>query len=352
MSTTQRSEGMNAFFEDYVNSKTTLKQFVDQYDSALRRKVENEAIADFNSFSTKIPCITRYPLEKQFQKAYTIAKFKEVQEELRGLIYLTTTFLGCEGARYKCVVADEVQVSDNFLKCVNFTVEVDEDPLDVKCSCKLFEFRGILCRHTLRILTQLGKDTIPSKYILDRWKKDVKRKCIFVKSSYDTSSIDDTRRYDRIQNAFYELCYNASKAESRCVKLISQIEQLKVQYPGIVDCDTSTTVDPVTSMEGTTGRVLSSLRSSRASYECIVSGTQQEAPQTQDQQSQIWTHVPDFFSTPSIATDYFGTEGTASPSQYTPHQAYTRDNFGIGQIAPPSQDTTDQDTLRRLFILD
>ncbi|XP_042959355.1 protein FAR1-RELATED SEQUENCE 5-like [Carya illinoinensis] len=259
MSITQRSEGMNAFFEDYVNTKTTLKQFVDQYDSALRRKVENEAIADFNSFNTKIPCITRYPLEKQFQKAYTIAKFKEVQEELRGLIYLTTTFLGCEGARYKWVVADEVQVSDNFLKRVNFTVEVDEDPLDVKCNCKLFEFRGILCRHALRILTQLGKDTIPSKYILDRWKKDVKRKYIFVKSSYDTSSIDDTRRYDRIQNAFYELCSNASKAESSCVKLISQIEQLKVQYPGIVDCDTSTTVDPVTSMEGTTGRVLSPL---------------------------------------------------------------------------------------------
>jgi hypothetical protein len=40
MSSTQRSESVNAFFDGYVNSTTTLKQFVDQYDSALRDKVE------------------------------------------------------------------------------------------------------------------------------------------------------------------------------------------------------------------------------------------------------------------------------------------------------------------------
>ncbi|XP_035547312.1 protein FAR-RED IMPAIRED RESPONSE 1-like [Juglans regia] len=132
-------------------------------------------------------------------------------------------------------------------------------PLDVKCSCKLFEFRGILCRHALRVLTQMGQHTIPSKYILDRWRKDIKRKYTFVKSSYDTTSIDDARRYDRIQNCFYELCSNASKAESSCVKLISQIEQLKTQYPGIADHDTSNTVDTAPSTEASTPRVLSPL---------------------------------------------------------------------------------------------
>ncbi|KAF5454711.1 hypothetical protein F2P56_024357 [Juglans regia] len=259
MSTTQRSEGMNAFFDDYVHSRTTLKQFVDQYDSALRRKVENEAIANFNSFNTDIPCISRYPLEKQFQSAYTLAKFKEVQEKLRGFLYLTTKEMGCEDGRYMFVVVDEIQVGNDLLKRVTFNVEVDQDPLDVKCSCKLFEFRGILCRHTLRVLTQMGQHTIPSKYILDRWRKDIKRKYTFVKSSYDTTSIDDARRYDRIQNCFYELCSNASKAESSCVKLISQIEQLKTRYPGIADHDTSNTVDTTPSTEASTPRVISPL---------------------------------------------------------------------------------------------
>ncbi|XP_042983428.1 protein FAR1-RELATED SEQUENCE 5-like [Carya illinoinensis] len=230
MSTAQRSEGMNAFFDNYVNSRTTLKQFVDQYDSALRRKVENEAIADFNSFNTNIPCISHYPLEKHFQKAYTISKFKEVQDELRGFLYLTTSLLGCEGRKYTYIVADEVQVSDELIKRANYIVKLDEDLLEVNCSCKLFEFRGILCKHALRILTQLGKSTIPSKYILDRWRKDIKRKYTFIKLIYEATSNPERQRYDRIQNCFYELCSNAAKTESNCVKLINQLEQLKLEF--------------------------------------------------------------------------------------------------------------------------
>lgn len=77
MSSTQRSENMNAFFDGYVNSKTTLKQFVDQYENALRSKVQKEDQEDFNSFNSFIPCITCYAIEKKFQDAYTTSKFKE-----------------------------------------------------------------------------------------------------------------------------------------------------------------------------------------------------------------------------------------------------------------------------------
>lgn len=39
-------ESMNAFFDGFVNSKTTLKQFVEQYENALLDKVEKENRAD------------------------------------------------------------------------------------------------------------------------------------------------------------------------------------------------------------------------------------------------------------------------------------------------------------------
>ncbi|XP_022861668.1 protein FAR1-RELATED SEQUENCE 5-like [Olea europaea var. sylvestris] len=44
MSTTQRSESMNAFFDRYVHSKTSFKQFVDQYERALRSKLRYDAM--------------------------------------------------------------------------------------------------------------------------------------------------------------------------------------------------------------------------------------------------------------------------------------------------------------------
>ncbi|KAI5340389.1 hypothetical protein L3X38_019663 [Prunus dulcis] len=82
MSTTQRSESMNAFFDDHVNSKTTLKQFVEQYENALMTKVEKENQADYKSSSANIRCSTHYFMEKQAQCVYTIEKFKEFQDEL------------------------------------------------------------------------------------------------------------------------------------------------------------------------------------------------------------------------------------------------------------------------------
>jgi hypothetical protein len=67
---------MNAFFYGYVHSRTTLKEFVDEYDNVLRRMVESETRADFDSFNRTIPCISALQLEKQFQVVYTNAKFK------------------------------------------------------------------------------------------------------------------------------------------------------------------------------------------------------------------------------------------------------------------------------------
>ncbi|XP_022846289.1 protein FAR1-RELATED SEQUENCE 1-like [Olea europaea var. sylvestris] len=77
MSTTQRSESMNTFFDGYMNSKTSLKQFVEQYERALRNKVEKEFQADFKFYSQMVPCAMKYVMEKQFQILYTISKFKE-----------------------------------------------------------------------------------------------------------------------------------------------------------------------------------------------------------------------------------------------------------------------------------
>ncbi|KAH9734196.1 protein FAR1-RELATED SEQUENCE [Citrus sinensis] len=68
MSTTQRSESMNAFFNGFVNSKTNLKQFVKQYENALRRKAELEWQADAKCFSKRTPCVSRYEMERQVEE--------------------------------------------------------------------------------------------------------------------------------------------------------------------------------------------------------------------------------------------------------------------------------------------
>ncbi|CAH9079516.1 unnamed protein product, partial [Cuscuta europaea] len=130
MSTTQRSESMNAFFDGYVHSKTSLKRFVDQYGRALRNKVEKEFQANGNSLSKMIPCVTSFAMEKQVQHVYTLAKFKEFQTQLLDQLYCYV-LPSIDGSTFE---VRENRVINGFDKSSNFIVEYDNSTSKGMCS--------------------------------------------------------------------------------------------------------------------------------------------------------------------------------------------------------------------------
>ena len=86
-------------------------------------------------------------MEKQVQEVYTLSKFKEFQKELVGLMYChTLEFVGKEYVVREIVSIGEVK------KLTSFKVVFEEDLGEVRCSCLMFEFRGIVCRHSLAVL--------------------------------------------------------------------------------------------------------------------------------------------------------------------------------------------------------
>ncbi|XP_042962627.1 protein FAR1-RELATED SEQUENCE 5-like [Carya illinoinensis] len=184
MSTTQRNESMNAFFDGYVHSRTNLKEFVDQFDKVLKKKIENENLADFQSFNVTIPCISRSPIKKRFQELYTIAKFKEVQQQVNGIIDLNPKLHKSDGAVKTYMVEDEAALEE-FTKLVRHFVDFSEDDAVAKCSCGLFEMRGILCRHILAVFRCNDIRYFLEIYILDQWRKDIKRRYTLIYNSFD-----------------------------------------------------------------------------------------------------------------------------------------------------------------------
>ncbi|XP_059456890.1 protein FAR-RED IMPAIRED RESPONSE 1-like isoform X2 [Corylus avellana] len=227
MSTTQRSESMNEFFDSYVHSRSTLKEFFDQFDHVLRRKVLDEKTYDFDSFNSTIPCISHYPIEKKYQDVYTNAKFKEVQEEFRCLMYCDCSRLKCEGAISTYQVSDEVKV-DDCIKELRFCVYFNEDEYEVKCNCGLFEFRGILCKHALIVLNLRKVRLLPTKYILDRWRKDLKR------TKYDDLSSNlDAQRYGRMMKNIFEVALITATSEDHYMDVMHHLDMLKVKYYGL-----------------------------------------------------------------------------------------------------------------------
>jgi hypothetical protein len=116
---------------------------------------------------------------------------------------------------------------------VYFNVE----EFEVKCSCRHFEFRGIICRHVLFVLTHKKIKQVPSQYILDRWRKNVKRKHNFIRCTH--GGMEDTpvaKRFDKLCSVFFPVAEVGAMSEESCNSLIEQLHNLKIQLSSNSSC--------------------------------------------------------------------------------------------------------------------
>ncbi|KAG2725815.1 hypothetical protein I3760_01G084100 [Carya illinoinensis] len=231
MSITQRSKSMNIFFDVLVYAGMTLKELVDQFDNALRKKVEVKKTADFNSASQTIPCSSAFHIEKQFQAVYMNAKFKEVQREVCGMLLCNCILISKEGCISTYDVLDEITTDDDHVKSVKYTVYFNEEKVDIKCTCVLFEMRGILCRHALNVCQMNKIHALPDKYILDRWRKDLKRRYTVVKSSYDDLWQNaDSQRYEFIVKRCLKLATRVCPSDDHVDAFMCHLDEFKIKF--------------------------------------------------------------------------------------------------------------------------
>ncbi|XP_048127783.1 protein FAR-RED ELONGATED HYPOCOTYL 3-like [Rhodamnia argentea] len=180
LSATQRNESVDAFFDDYVSSKTSLKQFVEQYDNALKSKVEKENKADYFSSNSTYKSVTDCFFEKQFHESYTNDIFRLFQDELRGLLYCN-----CE--------LDKV---DGLISSFNVT--------DIQ--------RG----KEVNILIEKDVKEIPSRYILAHWRKDLRRRYCNVKDCYEDRRMSEHNlQFDNLCTNFFEAAEIAASSSEK-----------------------------------------------------------------------------------------------------------------------------------------
>ncbi|KAK7357612.1 hypothetical protein VNO80_16907 [Phaseolus coccineus] len=193
MSTPQRSESTSSFFDKYIHKKITLKEFVKQYGAILQNRYDEEAIADFESLHKQPALKSPSPWEKQMSTVYTHAIFKKFQVEVLGVAGCQSRIEVGDGTVAKFIVQD-------YEKDEEFLVTWNEMSSEVSCFCRLFEYKGFLCRHALSVLQRCGCSSVPSHYILKRWMKDAKIK---------ESMADRTRRIQTRVQRYNDLCKQA-----------------------------------------------------------------------------------------------------------------------------------------------
>ncbi|KAH0828851.1 hypothetical protein HID58_092514 [Brassica napus] len=128
---------------------------------------EEEAKADSETWNKPPTMKSPSPFEKSVSDVYTPAVFKKFQIEVLGAIACSPR------EENRDATCSTFRVQD-FENNQDFVVTWSQAKAEVSCMCRLFEYKGYLCRHTLNVLQCCHLSSIPSQYILKRWTKDAR----------------------------------------------------------------------------------------------------------------------------------------------------------------------------------
>ncbi|XP_020249141.1 protein FAR1-RELATED SEQUENCE 5-like [Asparagus officinalis] len=141
MTTSQRSESINAFFDGFVNANTRLVEFVGQYDKAVASRRASESHEDFMTLNTVPAMSFSNPIEEQVGNTYTRTILKMFQRELGDVMSLHREEVSQEELKVVYLVGKYFEDKENWEEV---TYEINSE-LNVACTCSFWETEGVLC---------------------------------------------------------------------------------------------------------------------------------------------------------------------------------------------------------------
>ncbi|XP_050374665.1 protein FAR-RED IMPAIRED RESPONSE 1-like [Argentina anserina] len=212
INTTQRNESMNNAIKRYVSYKYDLLRFFRHFQRLVDDRRYNESVADFKASQTSPSLSFPVKMLRNAAKVYTPTVFKWFQVEL------------CKAHDCTLKLFSEIEPMHIYEvtahgKHFHHIVTYDSAENTISCSCKKFEFAGILCSHALKVLSSNNVKTIPDQYILNRWRKDIRDQIPKVscsKADYDDDDDEKAkiaRRYKDLARLHTELATIATESD-------------------------------------------------------------------------------------------------------------------------------------------
>ncbi|PSS16368.1 Protein FAR1-RELATED SEQUENCE like [Actinidia chinensis var. chinensis] len=209
MTTTQRSESMNSLLKRYASYNNDLLQFFQHFQRLVDDRRYEELKANFRA--TQSTPFLSFPIEmlKHAARIYTPEVFNLFEKELRKAHDCNFNRLGDNET------ITEYDVSP-FGKDQHHLVTYDSSTHMVSCSCKKFEFVGLLCSHALKVLSLNNVIRVPENYILKRW--SINAKSGSTTTCARTNLIEDPKammgkRYEQLCRLCTQLATRAAETE-------------------------------------------------------------------------------------------------------------------------------------------
>ncbi|CAI8591595.1 unnamed protein product [Vicia faba] len=211
MTTTGQSKSINAFIQRFLSAQTRLAHFVEQVAVAVDFKDQTGEQQTMQQNLQNVCLKTGAPMESHAATVLTPFAFSKLQEQL---------VLAAHYASFS--------VEDGFLVRHHTKVEGGRKVYwssqegVISCSCHQFEFSGILCRHSLRVLSTGNCFQIPDTYLPIRWRR------ISVPPSklLQNASSDHAERVKLFQNMVSSLITESAKSKERLDVATEQVSIL------------------------------------------------------------------------------------------------------------------------------
>lgn len=107
-------------------------------------------------------------------------------------------------------------------------VHAEPDDGGVKCSCKGFEKKGILCRHALSVMDRLFIERVPAKYILDKFAKNPGVGMAEDIHGEKYSELRHFVRWKTLNTMYDRIAQKAAKSDAPQTIFLEHMEKLRV----------------------------------------------------------------------------------------------------------------------------
>ncbi|XP_057452114.1 protein FAR1-RELATED SEQUENCE 11-like [Lotus japonicus] len=227
MTTTGQSKSINAFNQRFLSAQTRVAHFVEHVAVAVDFKDQTGEQQTMQQNLQNVCLKTGAPMESHAVTVLTPFAFSKLQEQL---------VLAAHYASFS--------IEDGFLVRHHTKTEggrkVYWSPQEgiISCSCHQFECSGILCRHSLRVLSTGNCFQIPDRYLPIRWRR------MSVPSSklLQNASSDHAERVKLLQNMVSSLINESAKSKERLdiateqvSILLSRIREQPISLQGVRD---------------------------------------------------------------------------------------------------------------------
>ncbi|XP_024177242.2 protein FAR1-RELATED SEQUENCE 5 isoform X3 [Rosa chinensis] len=229
MTTTQRSESINKTLKKFFYKNLILCEWVVHYERALVDRREKERLAEVATTQRKRKLLSNWKVEVEAAKMYTKASFNCFQEEFRKCLDLILELESDDGRIETYVV--QRPGNPNLRRSVIYSPSNQS----VNCSCKRFQFEGILCAHALKLFRELGLSTLPSKYYLKRWRRDARQgvdlEC-YGEANFSDRSASSALQYSHLSHIAQRIVAKGAKDKQSSTLVESKLLELEAELDG------------------------------------------------------------------------------------------------------------------------